>query len=128
MAKTLFHLTQYADSLAVFERITRRGSAHVYFDVTLQWLTQLHPRVGPRREPTVITCVGRYDERALTAYDNPETREVLAVGRYLLGRARYQQHRYSEALRLLDRVPVTSRVSVQARQWAARARATVGPQ
>lgn len=128
LGKTLYHLRLYRESLGAFDRITRAGAAHMYFAPTLQWLTQLHPRVGPRLEPTVIQCVGRYDERAVAMLDTPETREVLATARYLLGRARYQQRRYAESLRLLDAVPPNARVSLAAQRWAARARATVGPQ
>lgn len=113
LAKCLYHLGLYHASAAAFDEVTQRGAAHPYFDASLTWLAMLAERLP---EPSgVIASVGRYDAAQLSALDRGETRRHYHHLRYLLGRARYGERRFAEAVALLSGVPESSPHGLEAR-------------
>jgi tetratricopeptide (TPR) repeat protein len=113
LAKCLYHLGLFHASAAAFDEITRRGAEHRYFDQSLRWLAMLADRMPDASG--VIESVGRYELVELAALDTPHTREHYLHLLYLLGRARYEERRFDEAIALFARVPDDTRWSLEAR-------------
>jgi hypothetical protein len=113
LAKCLYHLELFHASAAAFDEVTQRGPEHPYFQESLRWLAMLAERLP--ETSGVIESVGRYDEASLAALDTPETRAHYHHLLYLLGRSRYEERRFREAIRLFRRVPADARVSLEAR-------------
>lgn len=112
LGKCLYHLRYYQSALAVFDEIGQT-QGHLFFTATLQWLAQLASQLP---EPAgIIDRVGRYGVEALEQFNNSESADLYNQLLYLLGRFKYQQGEFEEAVRLFQRVARTSRYYVQAR-------------
>ena len=70
----------------------------------------------------IITAVGRYPETDVDLFDTPENQVLYHRIQYLMGRARYEQRRFPEAVALLERVPPTAGEHADAQRWLSRAR------
>lgn len=113
LGKSLYHLRFYQSALAVFDEIVERGAAHVYFPATLQWLAQLATQLP---EPAdIIRRVGRYSADQLNQFNNAESRNLYNQLLYLLGRSKYNDGLFDEAIALFRQVQRNSRYYVQAR-------------
>ncbi len=113
LAKCLFHLDLHHASAAAFDEVTRRGAEHPYFEESLRWLAMLAERLP--ETSGVIESVGRYDATQLAALDTPSTRQHYHHLSYLLGRSRYEERRFDEAVSLFRQVPADSRWALAAR-------------
>jgi hypothetical protein len=112
LGKTLFYLKYYQSSLAVFDEITQAGKSHLFFDQTLQWLAQLASQLP---EPAdIIRRVGRYSPDQLNQFNNNESRDLYNHLLYLLGRAKYNDGNFEEAVNLFGQVQRNSTWYVQA--------------
>lgn len=113
LGKSLYHLRYYQSALAVFDEIVERGESHMYFRATLQWLAQLASQLP---EPAdIVRRVGRYSTEALGQFNNNENRNLYNQLLYLMGRSKYRDGNYDEAIALFRQVQRNSRYYVQAK-------------
>ncbi|HEY6878513.1 MAG TPA: tetratricopeptide repeat protein, partial [Polyangiales bacterium] len=116
LGKSLYHLKYYQSSLSVFDEISQLGKGHLYFEQTLQWLAQLATQLP---EPAgIIEKVGRYDLSAIEDQKSGEAKQFYAQLLYLLGRSKYAQGDFDEAIKLFEQVPDDSKWYVQAEMFA----------
>jgi len=116
LGKCLYHLRYYQSALAIFDEIGQQGQAHLYFNQTLQWLAQLASQLP---EPAgIIEKIGRYGVEELAQFDTPESAALYHQLIYLMGRYKYSQGEFEEAVSLLERVPNVSPLYVKARFFA----------
>jgi TolA-binding protein len=116
LGKSLFHMKYYQSALAVFDEISQVGKGHLYFDQTLQWLAQLASQLP---EPAgIIEKVGRYDLSQIEAANTGEAKQFYAQLLYLLGRSKYAQGEFEQAIALFEQVPQNSKWYVQAEMFA----------
>jgi tetratricopeptide (TPR) repeat protein len=113
LGKSLYHLGFYQSALAVFDEIVERGPSHLYFNATLQWLAQLASQLP---EPAdIVRRVGRYPTTALQQFNNNESRGLYNQLLYLMGRSKYRDGAYDEAIALFRQVQRQSPYYVQAK-------------
>ncbi len=116
LGKALYHLRFYQSALAVFDEITQAGAGHIYFPQTLQWLAQLASQLP--ESAGIIEKVGRYGIDQLEQFNNAEGAELHAQLLYLMGRYKYNQGEFDEAINLLERVSRSSRHYIEAQFFA----------
>lgn len=113
LGKCLYHLRFYQSALAIFDEITQQGQAHLYFSQTLQWLAQLATQLP---EPAgIIDKVGRYGAEQLDQFNTAESAELYNQLLFLLGRYKYGQGEFQEAIDLFGRVATNSQYYVKAK-------------
>ena len=113
LGKALYHLRYYQSALAIFDEITQQGQGHNYFGQTLQWLAQLATQLP---EPAgIIEKVGRYGADQLEQFNTPESSDLYYQLIYLMGRFKYAQGEFEEAIQLFQRVDRGSDYYVYAR-------------
>src|SRR5690606_29846848 len=113
LGKALYHLRYYQSALAIFDEITQQGQGHLYFGQTLQWLAQLASQLP---EPAgIIERVGRYGTDQLDQFNTPESRDLYNQLLFLMGRFKYNQGEFDEAIALFQRVDRQSRFYVNAK-------------
>lgn len=113
LGKALYHLRYYQSALAIFDEITQQGQGHLYFGQTLQWLAQLASQLP---EPAgIIERVGRYGTSELDQFNTPESRDLYNQLLFLMGRFKYNQGEFEEAISLFQRVDRQSRFYVNAK-------------
>lgn len=113
LGKALYHLRFYQSALAIFDEITQQGQGHNYFGQTLQWLAQLATQLP---EPAgIIEKVGRYGADQLEQFNTPESSDLYNQLIYLMGRYKYNQGEFQEAITLFERVDRQSDYFVYAR-------------
>ncbi len=113
LGKALYHLRYYQSALAIFDEITQQGQGHNYFGQTLQWLAQLATQLP---EPAgIIEKVGRYGADQLEQFNTPESADLYYQLIYLMGRFKYAQGEFEEAIQLFQRVDRGSDYYVYAR-------------
>jgi TolA-binding protein len=116
LGKSLYHLGYYQSSLAIFDEISQQGTGHLFFDQALQWLAQLASQLP---EPAgIIEKVGRYELSQIEQFNNGEGKPIYAQLLYLLGRSKYSQGEFEQAISLFEQVPSSSKWYVQARMFA----------
>jgi len=113
LGKCLYHLRFYQSALAVFDEIVEQGTAHIYFPSTLQWLAQLAAQLP---EPAdIIRRVGKYSADQLQQFNNNENRRLYNQLLYLLGRSKYNDGNFDEAVALFRQVQRRSPFYIQAK-------------
>lgn len=113
LGKSLYHLRYYQSALAIFDEIGQQGQAHLYFGQTLQWLAQLASQLP---EPAgIIERVGRYGVQELEQFNTADSAELYNHLLFLMGRFKYQQGEFDEAVNLFTRVQDSSDHYVQAK-------------
>ena len=113
LGKCLYHLHYYQSALAIFDEIGQQGQGHLYFNQTLQWLAQLASQLP---EPAgIIEKVGRYGVDQLEQFNTAESQELYNELLYIMGRFKYSQHEFEEAIALFQRVAEDSSYFVKAR-------------
>lgn len=113
LGKALYHLRFYQSALAIFDEVTQQGQGHNYFGETLQWLAQLATQLP---EPAgIIEKVGRYGVDELEQFNTPQSADLYNHVIYLMGRYKYQQLEFDEAVSLFQRVDRRSDQYVSAR-------------
>lgn len=113
LGKALYHLRFYQSALAIFDEITQQGQGHNYFGQTLQWLAQLATQLP---EPAgIIEKVGRYGTDQLEQFNTAESSGLYNQLIYLMGRFKYSQGEFEEAIGLFQRVDRQSDYYVYAR-------------
>jgi Flp pilus assembly protein TadD len=111
LAIAFYRLRFYQASSALFSEIAD-DPRHLKFKETLPWLAKLSIDLP---EPSgIIERVGKYSSEDLARYDNPAQRDLYFELNFLLGRYKFRNHNYEEAIRLLKKVGEASKRYVEA--------------
>jgi tetratricopeptide (TPR) repeat protein len=111
LAKALYKLKFYQGAYAIFSEIADRPN-HLKYNETLLWLAKLATDLP---EPAdIIERVGKYNEDHVAKFHNNEQQELFWQLTYMLGRYRYRNGQYQQALGLFEKVDRKSKFYVQA--------------
>jgi len=111
LAIALYQLKLYQASYNQFSLIADNPN-HLKFNETLLWLSKLATQLP---EPAdIVERVGRYKTDALEQFNNPARRELYWQLNYLLGRYKYRNRQYEEAIACFQKVKKDSTHFVQA--------------
>jgi tetratricopeptide (TPR) repeat protein len=112
---SLYRMKLYQASYALFGFIADNRN-HLKFGETLLWLAKLATQLP---EPAdIIERVGRYRDTEIAAFDNDKQKELYYQLNYLLGRYKYRNRQFEEAIRLFNKVDEKSQYFVQAQFFA----------
>ncbi|MFO0675669.1 MAG: hypothetical protein U0169_03990 [Polyangiaceae bacterium] len=112
LAKSLYNLKFYQAAYGIFSEIADRPN-HLKFNETLLWLAKLATDLP---EPAdIVERVGKYNDEQIARFKNDDQLELYWQLNYLLGRYKYRNRQYEEALRLLSKVEAKSKYYVQAK-------------
>ncbi len=101
LAISLYRLKFYQASYAIFSVIAD-NKFHLKFGETLLWLAKLATQLP---EPAdIIERVGKYSDSEVARFDNAEQRDLFWQLNYMLGRYKYRNRQYEEAIRLFGKV------------------------
>jgi len=101
LAIALYRLRFYQASYAIFSRIADKPN-HLKFRETLLWLAKLATQLP---EPAdIIHRVGKYSKDQIKRFDNPQQRELYWQLNYMLGRYKYRQREFEQAIELFENV------------------------
>jgi tetratricopeptide (TPR) repeat protein len=101
LAISLYRLKFYQASYAIFSVIADNRNHHK-FKETLLWLAKLATQLP---EPAdIIERVGKYTDEQVGRFDNPQQRDLYWQLNYMLGRYKYRNRQYEEAIRLFQKV------------------------
>ena len=113
LAKTFYNLKLYQPSYGLFSRIVEKPT-HIKFNETLLWLAKLATELPESAD--IIERVGKYDEDHIAQFkNNAEQRELYWHLNYMLGRFKYRNGQYGDAIKLFDKVAQGSKYYVQAK-------------
>src|SRR5580693_7561583 len=111
LAKSLYKLKFYQGAYSIFSEIADRPN-HLKYNETLLWLAKLATDLP---EPAdIIERVGKYNEAHVAKFNNHEQQDLFWQLNYLLGRYKYRNGQFPEALGLFDKVDRRSKYYVQA--------------
>jgi len=111
LAICLYRLKFYQAAYAYFSEISDKPN-HLKFNETLLWLSKLATDLP---EPAdIVERVGKYNDEQIARFNNPNQRDLFWQLNYLLGRYKYRNRQYEEALTLFGKVDRQSRYYVQA--------------
>lgn len=115
LAIALYRLKFYQASYAIFSVIAD-NSNHLKFKETLLWLAKLATQLP---EPAdIIERVGKYTDAQLERFDNAQQRDLFWQLNYMLGRYKYRNRQYQDAIRLFNRVDSSSEYYVKSQFFA----------
>ena len=101
LAIALYRLKFYQASYGIFSEIADKPN-HLKFNETLLWLAKLATQLP---EPAdIIERVGKYNDEQIARFNNAQQRDLYWQLNYLLGRYKYRNRQYEEAIRLFDKV------------------------
>lgn len=110
LAIALYRLQFYQASYAIFSEIADKKN-HLKFNETLLWLSKLATQLP---EPAdIIERVGKYKGEQIARFNNPQQRDLFWQLNYLLGRYKYRNRNYEEAIALFGNVDAKSKYYVQ---------------
>jgi hypothetical protein len=111
LAICLYRLQFYQASYGIFSAIADKPN-HLKFNETLLWLAKLATQLP---EPAdIIERVGKYKNDQIARFNNPQQRDLYWQLNYLLGRYKYRNRNYEEAISLFEKVDKKSKYYVQA--------------
>ncbi len=109
LAIALFRLEQYQASYAILSEIADKPN-HLKFNETLLWLAKL-ASVLP--EPAdIVERVGKYNNEQIAKFNTDKQRELFWQLNYLLGRYKYRNQQFDDALGLFSKVDKQSKFYV----------------
>jgi hypothetical protein len=112
LAIALYRLKFYQASYAIFSEIADKPN-HLKFNETLLWLSKLATQLP---EPAdIIERVGKFTGEAIARFKNAQQIELYWQLNYLLGRYKYRNRQYEEAIQLFNLVDQRSKYFVQAK-------------
>jgi tetratricopeptide (TPR) repeat protein len=101
LAICLYRLKFYQASYAIFSVVADNPN-HLKFKETLLWLAKLALQLP---EPAdIIERVGKYTDEQVARFDNAQQRDLYWQLNYMLGRYKYRNRQYEEAIRLFQLV------------------------
>ncbi len=110
LAIALYRLQFYQASYAIFSEVADKKN-HLKFNETLLWLSKLATQLP---EPAdIIERVGKYKGEQIARFNNPQQRDLFWQLNYLLGRYKYRNRNYEEAIALFGNVDTKSKYYVQ---------------
>ncbi|AKT41635.1 tetratricopeptide repeat protein [Chondromyces crocatus] len=110
LAIALYRLQFYQASYAIFSQVADKPN-HLKFNETLLWLSKLATQLP---EPAdIIERVGKYKTEQVARFNNPQQRDLYWQLNYMLGRYKYRNRNYEEAISLFDKVNNKSTYYVQ---------------
>ncbi|HEX4337376.1 MAG TPA: hypothetical protein VH062_15775 [Polyangiaceae bacterium] len=111
LAVSLYKLKFYQASYALFSLISMT-KAHLKFNETLLWLAKLATQLP---EPAdIIERVGKYSDEEVARFNNAQQKPLYWQLNYMLGRYKYRNRQYEDAVRLFTKVETDSPYYVQA--------------
>jgi hypothetical protein len=111
LAKALYKLKFFQGAYSIFSEIADKPN-HLKYNETLLWLAKLATDLP---EPAdIIERVGKYNEQHVAKFNNKEQEELFWQLNYLLGRYKYRNGQFPEALGLFEKVDRRSKYYVQA--------------
>ena len=110
LAKALYKLKFYQGAYSIFSEIADRPN-HLKYNETLLWLAKLATDLPETAD--IIERVGKYNEDQVAKFNNNEQHELYWELNYLLGRYKYRNGQFPEALSLFDKVDRSSKYYVQ---------------
>jgi len=111
LAISLYRLKFFQASYAIFSVIADNPN-HQKFGETLLWLAKLATQLP---EPAdIVERVGKYTDEEISRFKNPSQRDLFWQLNYMLGRYKYRNRQYDEALSLFKRVDRKSPYFVKA--------------
>src|SRR6185369_12765271 len=111
LAISLYRLQFYQASYGIFSAVADKPN-HLKFNETLLWLSKLATQLP---EPAdIIERVGKYKTDQVARFNNPQQRDLYWQLNYLLGRYKYRNRNYEEAISLFEKVDRKSKYFVQA--------------
>ncbi len=111
LAIALYRLKFYQAAYGIFSEIADKPN-HLKFNETLLWLSKLATDLP---EPAdIVERVGKYSDAQVSKFDNSNQRELFWHLNYLLGRYKYKNRQYEEALRLFGKVARESKYYIKA--------------
>lgn len=111
LAISLYRLKFYQASYAIFSVIAD-NSNHLKFKETLLWLAKLATQLP---EPAdIIERVGKYTDEQIARFDNAQQRDLFWQLNYMLGRYKYRNRQYEDAVRVFQKVDKKSEYYIKA--------------
>jgi hypothetical protein len=111
LAKALYKLKFFQAAYSIFSEIADKPN-HLKYNETLLWLAKLATDLP---EPAdIIERVGKYNEAQVGKFNNKEQEELFWQLNYMLGRYKYRNGQFPEALELFEKVDRRSKYYVQA--------------
>jgi hypothetical protein len=115
LAIALYRLKFYQGAYGIFSEIADKPN-HLKFNETLLWLAKLATDLP---EPAdIVERVGKYNDSAIDKFNNQNQRELYWQLNYLLGRYKYRNRQYDEALRLFTKVDRQSKYYLKTQFFA----------
>jgi tetratricopeptide (TPR) repeat protein len=110
LAKALYYVKLYQHSYAIFSEIAENRQ-HPKYQETLLWLAKLATDLP---EPAdIVERVGKYDDSAIERFNNADQQDLYWELNYLMGRYKYRNRLWDEALQLFAKVDRRSKYYVQ---------------
>lgn len=110
LAIALYRMKFYQAAYAIFSEIAEKPN-HLKFNETLLWLAKLATDLP---EPAdIVERVGRYNDEQVAKFNNANQRDLYWQLNYLLGRYKYRNRQYEDALKLFNKVDRQSKYYVQ---------------
>ena len=110
LAIALYRMKFFQAAYAIFSEISEKPN-HLKFNETLLWLAKLATDLP---EPAdIVERVGKYTDEQISKFNNPNQRDLYWQLNYLLGRYKYRNRQYDEALALFGKVEHQSKYYVQ---------------
>jgi outer membrane protein assembly factor BamD (BamD/ComL family) len=110
LAVSLYKLKFYQASYALFSLISMQKT-HLKFRETLLWLAKLATQLPDPAD--IIERVGKYSDEEVARFNNPQQKELFWQLNYMLGRYKYRNRQYEDAVRLFQKVDQESPYYVQ---------------
>ena len=111
LAIALYRLQFYQASYGIFSEVADKPN-HLKFNETLLWLAKLATQLP---EPAdIIERVGKYKSEQVANFKNPQQYDLYWQLNYLLGRYKYRNRNYEEAMGLFAKVDPKSKYFIQA--------------
>ena len=111
LAKALYKLKFFQAAYSIFSEIADKPN-HLKYNETLLWLAKLATDLP---EPAdIVERVGKYNVEQVAKFNNHEQQDLYWQLNYLLGRYKYRNGQYPEALGLFGKVNRKSKFYVQA--------------
>jgi len=115
LAIALYRLKFYQASYQMFWQIADNPN-HLKFKETLLWLAKLATQLP---EPAdIIERVGKYSDAQISRFDNAQQRDLYWQLNYMLGRYKYRNRQYQDAIRLFGKVDRDSEYYVKSQFFA----------
>ncbi len=115
LAISLFRLKFFQTSYALFGLIADKKT-HLKHGETLLWLAKLATQLP---EPAdIIERVGKYTDKQVARFDNEQQRDLYWQLNYMLGRYKYRNRAFQDAIRLFKKVDGESKHYVQSQFFA----------